>query len=143
MTILFAAYGDSDDGASGATTIAATGAAETGETESTAVDAPTGASGRTTFATADLTIDGPIVSCSSSGENDVNPTPESETSSIQVVSTGGGTVGVAISGAVDWQGQGQVVLSDAGAVTITGTGSAADDSAQPDDFTLEAQIDSC
>ena len=73
MTILFAAYGDSDDGASGATTIAATGAAETGETESTAVDAPTGASGRTTFATADLTIDGPIVSCSSSGEKRRQP----------------------------------------------------------------------
>jgi hypothetical protein len=52
-------------------------------------------------------------------------------------------VGITISGAMDWHGQGRVVVSDAGAVTMTGAGSAADDSSPPENFTLEAQIDSC
>lgn len=140
--LLLTACGDSDDDTSGATTAAAT-EAQTGDTQAAATDAPSGASGTATFTTADLTIDGVIVSCSSSGETDVDLTAEGETSSIQVTSTGDGSADVVIGGAVEWEGRGQVVVSDAGAVTITGTGSAADAGAQPEDFTLDAQIDSC
>ena len=140
---LLTACGDSDDGDSGATTAAATEAPQTDDTQAEATDAPSGASGTATFVTADLTIDGVIVSCSSGGENDVDLTAEGETSSIQVISTEGDSVDVVISGAVEWEGQGQAVVSDAGAVTITGTGSRADPGAPPEDFTLSAQINSC
>ena len=92
-------------------------------------------------------FDGQIVQCTLV-EPDVAFTAQGETSEIEVISTGGGSVDVVGSGAYEFEGTGTVAFGadteiDRGSATITGSGSQPDDSASTLDFTIDVTITSC
>jgi len=97
----------------------------------------------------DSRIDGEVVSCSISLDP---PSAEfrvlAETAQIDVVSTGGLDVGVTVSGAEQFEGTGTIGIADGASLTsaqvsVTGTGSIADDAATPQDFAMDVTLGSC
>lgn len=100
-----------------------------------------GADGTATFTAGDISISGDVTSCLLDGD-DVTMTVNGENAGIEVVPTGGGGVSVTVTGMAQWSGTGQATV-DLGDVSITGTGSALEDGAAVDDFTLIAEIGAC
>jgi hypothetical protein len=100
-----------------------------------------GASGIATFIAGDLELTGDVVACQLDGNN-VTMTVDEENAGIEVAPTGGGGVGVAVTGMVEWNGKGQATV-DLGNVSISGTGSRPEDGAPVEDFTLVAEIGTC
>jgi hypothetical protein len=95
-----------------------------------------------------------LIACSGD-DDDASPTPdattaepevsfvvEGENAGFQVFSEGNGSVGVVVTGTVEWEGSGTADISG-GSVTISGSGSPQDDSAVSEDFTIDAEIESC
>ena len=143
--------GDDDDTAETATTSAEADAQVDGggdgneDASSPAVTATdpevpveAGASGTATFVSGDTTISGEITECTLA-DPDVSLVAEGENAGFQVFSEGGGSVGVVVTGMVEWEGSGTASISG-GSVTITGAGSPPDDSTVTEDFTIDAEI---
>jgi len=108
-------------------------------------DAAEAQPGESTFGTLTLRINGDTISaeiteCANDSETQVAITAGGETSQVLVQPAADNRVAVAVSGAVEFEGVGDAVVSDAGAVSITGTGAPADPSAPTADFSIEAQI---
>ena len=149
---LAACRGDDDDGAdasASSTEDGSTSGASDGDgggdagssTEEPEVPADVGASGTATFSSGDTTIDAEITECTLA-EPDVSFVAEGENAGFQVFSEGSGSVGVVVTGMVEWEGSGTASISG-GSVTISGSGSPQDDSAATEDFTIDATIGSC
>lgn len=73
---------------------------------------------------------------------------QGETAAIEVGSQGGAAVTVTVTGAYEFTGTGTASIdsetgADPGDVTITGSGAQPDDEAPVEDFTIQAQINSC
>lgn len=167
LSLLVAACGDDDDSDSTAATEASAAPATEGSsseasTGDTAAPATEGeeseGSDTATFSSADINIDGAVVSCVSTGESDINFVVQAENSEIDVVAagvadSGFGAVAVSITGLVEWEGTGEAVVSGSaddaagggccGTVTITGTGASLEDGSQTADFTLVANNSAC
>jgi len=114
-----------------------------GSTESTnAPEGPdAGAEGSATFTAGDISFDAVIVECTLA-EPDVSFVAEGENAGFQVTAIGGGEVDVFVQGVVEWEGRGTATITG-GDISIVGAGSAPDDSASVEDFSIDAQIDAC
>jgi hypothetical protein len=145
LSLTLAACGGDDDDADSTTPTEQTSSGDSsngtdGDSSGSSTDKP-GVSGTATFSTADLTIGGGITECSLT-ESEVSFVTQGENAQFEVSSNGGGNVGVVFSGAVEWEGSGTATISGS-TVNITGSGSAQDDSAAVEDFTITADIESC
>lgn len=127
----------SDDGATGGESGGDSGSS----TDDPEVPVDIGASGTATFSSGDITVDAEITECMLA-EPGVSFVAEGENAGFQVFSDGDGAVGVVVTGVVEWEGSGTATI-DGGSVEINGSGAAQDDSAAIEDFTINADIDSC
>lgn len=96
----------------------------------------------------DIVFEGEVTECTIA-DPDVQLLAQGETAELQLISAGGGTTAVAVSGAYEFAGNGTPTFDpataglDQGDLTIDGTGSQPDDGAPVADFTVEVSVVSC